>query len=222
MSRLVRSLVATALVAVPLIVAELRPGLVRIELIVIATIVAWVVDYFYILAPDERFAFARGPTLNMVFKSNFRRQIKDLPEGQRLAFRVNVMEPGWNWARRHLRITYDFGMMESDPDFGLTWPKGHGLCWEVFNSGRAGWYDRREHSPDRFMLTNVHRDATKDIVAVLCLPIHRTKDRRRCGVLNIDALSEEAADFLKEQKRKFQANENRELLDLVKFVSLYV
>lgn len=205
-----------------MVVAELHPGFVRIELIVIATLVAWVVDYFYILAPDERFEYAREPTLNMILKSAFRRQIKAVPEGQRLAIRVNVMEPCLILGRRHLRITYDFGMMESDPDFGLDWPKGHGLCWEVFKSGRAGWYDRREHSPDRFMLTNVHKDATKDVVAVLCLPIHRSKNRKRCGVLNIDALSEEAADFLKEQKRKYQTNENRELLDLVKSVSLYV
>jgi hypothetical protein len=222
MSRLIRSLVAAALVAVPLVVAELRPGIVRIEVILGVTIIAWAVDYFLILAPDERFARARSPSLNMVFKSNFRRQIKNLPSGLRLPFRVNVMEPCWIWGRRHLRITYDFEMRESDPDFGLNWPKGHGLCWEVFKNHRAGWYDRREHSPDRFMLTNVHRDATKDVVAVLCLPIHRKSNRRCCGVLNIDALSDEAADFLKEQKQKFVSNENRELLDVVRLVSLYV
>jgi hypothetical protein len=222
MSRFFRSLIATALVLVPLIVAELRPGLVRWELIAIATLVAWGVDYFYILKPDERFLLARTPTLNMVFKSNFRRQIKALSEGQRLAFRVNVMSPCWIFGRRHLGITFDFGMEQSDADYGLTWPNGHGLCWDVFTSGKAGWFDRREHSLDRFRLTDVHKEATKDVVAVLCLPIHRKQDRRRCGVLNIDALSDEAADFLKEEKRKFQTNENRKPLDLVNCVSLYV
>jgi hypothetical protein len=222
MSRLIRSLIATALVLGPLIVAEVHPGLVRWELIAIATLVAWVVDYFYILAPDERFLLARAPTLNMVLKSNFRRQIKSLPDGQRLAFRVNVMEPCWVIFKRHLRITYSFGMEQTDADYGLSWPKGHGLCWDVYGSGQAGWFDRREHSSDRFRLTDVHKEATKDIIAVLCLPIHKRNDRRRCGVLNIDALSDEAADFLKEQKTKFRANSNRELLDLVSSVSLYV
>jgi hypothetical protein len=111
-------------------------------------------------------------------------------------------------------------MERTDSDYGLPWTKGRGLCWKVYQTGKVGWFDRDLDDPAQFGLRDRERQATQHVLAVLSLPIrsaHRPLHPKPTAVLNIDALSAEAVQALREGKEALEAHNNQALVDLVAF-----
>ena len=182
---------------------------------------AFLCNWFFVFAPDRRFEAVRRPTLDAQFKRMFKTQLNKLKVDERLPFRINVMQPRRGLRRRRLEIVYSFGLETSDPDYAITLLQGQGLCWQVFTTGMAGWFDRREHNPAHFGLSAADLQKTGQVWAILSLPIRRTGRHAAVAVLNFDALSEPAADQLKRWKEEMETHQNLELVVLADFIGLY-
>jgi hypothetical protein len=224
MPRILKTVISTLLILLPLLIREMVDPLWRWPAIGGFALFVFVYNLWQ-FGPDRRFEKIREPTLNAQLNTKFREAREKLRPGQRLPFRVNVMQPGWTWyIWPRLKIVYAYGMERADPDYGLPWTKGRGLCWKVYQTGKVGWFDRGVDDPAQFGLKDRERQATQHVLAILSLPIrsaHRPLHPKPTAVLNIDALSAEAAQALREEKEALEAHNNQALVDLVAFVGLY-
>ena len=105
-------------------------------------------------------------------------------------------------------MTYMYGMDQSDPDYGLEWRWNTGLCWRVFDSGQPQFL-KSPNQNKSYKMSKRNRLATHKVKAIMALPIrsaHKEDDRlhhRPDAVLNIDAISDEAAKDLADQWADF-------------------
>ena len=195
MSRVLKAVVSTLLILLPLLIREMLDPLWRWQAIGGFVLVVFIYNLWQ-FGPDRRFERIREPTLKAQFNTKFKGAREKHRPGQRLPFRVNVMQRGWTWyAWPRLKIVYAYGMERTDPDYGLLWTKARGLCWQVYQTGKVEWFDQDIHDPTQFGLKDHEMQATQHVLAVLSLPIrsaHRPMPYRPTAVLNVDALSSEA------------------------------
>lgn len=182
-----------------------------------AVVVAGV--HLWRLKPDRRFHRVRNPTLDNIFDAQFAKARKRVPPGKRLPFRATVMQSRGFPCFKKLKIIYSYEMKTADHDFAMSWPRGHGQAWEVFENGKFGWFDYND-KPNQFMLTPEEKEKTSHLFGVLSLPM-KTQGPNPIGVLNLDALSRPAADGLRRMKEALQNSSDKAMVDLADAVSLY-
>ena len=178
----------------------------------------------YELKPDLRFLKVREPVLKESFDAFFKEASDKLKEGQRLPFRANIMvKKGW-WFWQKLEIAHAYEMKSTDADYGICWPRQHGLCWQVFDKGQGQWFSKEEEESSKYGMTLQEQAKTDHVFAVLSLPVrssHRNMHNRVDAVLNIDAITPEAAKDLQEIKTDWEQNQAIVVVDLVDLLRLY-
>jgi len=196
----------------------------------LVTLIAYVgsiyVGCIYVLTPDPRAAQIRDTNLDATFAistSAFGAQGTDNP------FRMFVFIPrGILWWRK-LIPAYSCNAKPSQADFGISWPKGHGLVWKVYDSGQALWCHRDDNEWQvGCQLTDKEMRATKHVYGVFAIPLRQAVqseqdalNSRVIAVLSFDATTPEAAVILKAQFDDFSRNQNHQLLDRASLVSIY-
>lgn len=228
-SRFLGSLLASAVALIGLWLGDLKdPKHHLIALLAYPTII-FLLEYYWLLKPDERFDTAKPPTLDFLFTNKFQAFLNKLGATERLGFRVVVLKRvltvnrlcQWPPHISELRIVYGYNLLNSDPDYGLRFKNGQGLCGKVLETGKIGWFDRSEHTDEQFDLNKDQKSATSHLFAILSLPLRRDNTRRAHAVLCIDALTESAADSLRGWKNELHAQRNQQLVDLVAVVRMY-
>jgi hypothetical protein len=221
MARFVKALASTSLVVVPMLIGEMTSSSWKWHALAGFALVVLLISWWFVFAPDVRFERVRKPTLDAALDQFFRTLKNKLNVHDRFQIRVNVMQPGGLVFRKELRIVYSYNMERSDADYGIAWPKGKGLCWRVFQTGCFGWLDKRMLDPTEFGLEDPEVEKTRHLWAILSLPIRRANRGKPVAVLNIDAISEEAADVLLKHQQSLLEHHNQPLIDLMNFVTLY-
>lgn len=231
MKRISKALFASFVALTPFLVREIVTSPGWRWLWVGVFVVAVFAFHFWQFGPDKRFERVKEPSLALLWEKLFREAQEKVGPLERLPLRANVMQKRHDWCgRSRLEIVYAYNMRATDPDFGISWQKGRGLCWEVFTKGVAGWYDKKVHSPDSMGLYPEEVEATRHVHAVLSLPVRKPVDqsserwryrRSPIAVLNIDALSEEAAQDLERARQNLVNRTESVLVDAVDLVSVY-
>jgi len=174
--------------------------------------------------PDERFLTLRPVAVELAVKE----ALKDIEKkGHRL--RANVYERRGIWPFTELVPLVSCNTHTPDPDHGKRWPRGRGLCWKVYRTGKFGICHKGVDDPKDFGMRDADIQSTEHVEAVLCLPLRRkirhSKDapvsERVVGVLAYDALTPQGAKILQAQHDALRGSGNQPLLDLVDRVSLY-
>lgn len=178
--------------------------------------------------PDKRIDKIRKVNVDELFDGFFKNAAKTVRKGQRLPFRVNIMVKRRNlFLQRQLRMVYCYGFARTDPDWGLRWPYGCGLCWDVMRSSKPGWWSRSDDNNEIYRVPALVQQALDKVHAVISIPIRsqhvsdNQPDRKVHAVLNIDALSETAASDLEVEWQNLQADNNKKLVDLAMALALY-
>jgi hypothetical protein len=218
---------ATALTVVPVLIKQYSPPDAS-NIFLILYVVAVFLGSLKLFQPDRRFLLVRNPTLDAAFEKIFQQARNQLTNGERLPFRVHVMQPRGFGRWKKLVVVYSFGSAPTDPDHGKTWSSGCGLCWRVYSTGKLAWYRKGEHSIAEYGIKNADAEATDHVKAVLCLPIRKPArvypekvSAKVVGVLAFDALTDDGANGLAEFLKGFTTNNNGGILDTVEYVSLY-
>lgn len=183
------------------------------------------------LKPDRRINKIRQADLDSRFQSLFENARNVLGSGKRLPFRVNLMVPQRAWFRIFrpvLKMVYSYEMKRTDPDYGIAWRKGHGLCWVVYKTGRAAFAPTCDPQGTTYNLTPKEKAATAHVKAVLSLPVRtqhlkqgRSLTPKVAAVLNVDAISDSAAQELEGYWRRIESHENHPLVELADYAGLY-
>lgn len=205
----VKGFVAAAAVLGGFVARELTTGYpLVVRYVVYAAAVAIVfVHNIWDLKPDTRIEKIRDTDLDAALKTAFAGPLAGLGASQRQPLRANLVRRGRTWyGRPVLKQTYTLWWLEDyDADFGMAWPKGHGLCWHVYRTGIVDFTRTGEAATEKYRLSEDEARKTEKVSAVLCLPVRsahakpgRWKNRKVDAVLNIDAVTDQAADKLEE------------------------
>ena len=182
------------------------------------------------LQPDRRISKIRNVDLDTALKAMFAAAYTGLKEGERLPFRANLMMPGFTWyGRAVLRMVYAFEMLPAvDPDYGMEWPRGHGLCWNVYRTGRWAIAGPADQDAKLYRMSRREVELTRHIRAVLSMPIvsaHRKENaplrRKVVAVLNIDALTDQAAQQLHSYSTEMDTNHEHPLYKLAAYAGFF-
>jgi hypothetical protein len=178
--------------------------------------------------PDKRIDKIRKANLDEKLDGIFADAIARVAEKQRLPFRVNIMVFRVRFGCWPvLAMVYNYGMKPSDADYGLSWRYGTGLCWHVRRTGRAAYWDRNVTTDGSVRTTKSQLEKTSHVQAVISLPVRSAHGKdgeplaKVRAVLNVDALSAEAARQLQDYWQEIAAGNNHPLLDLADYAGLY-
>ena len=163
--RFAKSTFATLVVIVPVLISEyaMNSGLWnKVHVISIFSLFIFISSWF-VFKPDMRFLNIRIPTLNSTLDKKFEGIRAGLRPGERLPFRVNVMRPQGLGPWKKMVMIYAYGMRPTDPDYDMILAGGRGLCWEVLNRRKVGWYDSECHDPAEFGLNAEEIAATRHV-----------------------------------------------------------
>jgi len=219
----------TFLMAVPLLleIYEFRYRVATITCFFLAAFFFyWLVEF----KPDVRFSTVRAPTLDAWFRHGFD-SLKSNFQDKRFPIRVHIFkergilprphifnrwEDGW-WNRlpvwHRLQEVYRYNVEKTDPDCGMVWFPKTGSCWKCLQNGKIDFFDTRSQDVSSYGLTDRERQATAEVKAILCLPIRTVRSNigvityrnRPDAVLSIDAMNDQAADFLYGASEDYQA-----------------
>jgi hypothetical protein len=234
MTRLLKAAAWTAVVAGPLLLHAILPrGLVAPAVIAYLLIVLWV-SYTSLFGDEPHRPTIRDAELDALFDGVFSDYEADL---SRFPFRAHIFRRRGMTPLEKLEMIYSYRTHSTDPDRGIRFYRyfgrpGEGLVWQTCEHGDVRYF-RRDDVPDAkaaFHLSGQHDSATRDVVAVLALPLRQLVSNGRAtaeadgpiGVLCFDALTPEAADSLQQLFEQFQAGSAPELAELADRASLYV
>lgn len=236
MNNLFKASLVTLLTIAPLVAREYWGSNLGPAGIGLIAVLAFVGYWKWVFKPDNRFEAVRTPGLDTLFAQAFSEFA--VRGGGRFPLRVNVYQcrgccfapwlcrrlPALCW----LHVAYNWSGRPSDADFGKVWRSDRGLCGKVYQTGRVGWYRRDEHGTEEYRLDASDLEQTRHVQAVLCIPLRRARpkpnshlDPRLVGVLAIDALTTEGADFLEGLYDQIESQADSDLLDKAEVVSLY-
>ncbi|RIK84396.1 MAG: hypothetical protein DCC68_01580 [Planctomycetota bacterium] len=226
--RLGQAGLATTLTMVPVLIRQYAGAWTLLALIAYGAAVFG--GAFWKLRPEKRLAAIREASLNAAFHETFQKDFRG-GKKQPSPFRVHVFTPSGYWWWRKLVVAYSFNSHPSHADHKMSWPRNHGVIWDVFKSGRANCCFRTEEKWNEYGLTNAERQATKHVFGIFAIPIRGPTDngdgqaKRNQGkvsaVVSFDALTPEAANVLQELYVDFSQNRSKPLLDRMAYVSLY-
>src|SRR6202041_2578486 len=115
----------------------------------------------------------------------------------------------WNWWQRHFFQYYQYGMA-GHPDANLHFPVSKGFSGKAFEkkTHEVNFVDFRGMSPEEIKklcdFSQKEYELTADLKAIVCVPLFRevktffrgNPQTKFYGVLNVDTLDNEGADFL--------------------------
>ena len=233
MARFLKAVAWTAVAAGPLVLYLFLPrGLAALAVIVYLLGVLGI-GYALLFRDDAHRPTIRDAELDALFDGVFSDYEADL---SRFPFRAHIFRRRGMLPVEKLEMIYSYRTHSTDPDRGIRFYRyfgrpGEGLVWQTCEHGDVRFF-RRDDVPDAkaaFHLTGQHDSATRDVVAVLALPLRQlvgngdaAAKNGPIGVLCFDALTPDAADSLQQLFEQFQAGKHPELAELADRASLYV
>ena len=130
--------------------------------------------------------------------------------------------------RRKLCVAYAYNSNPAHADHGRSWPRGHGLVWKSFSSGVPEFSIQGDENWRSCGLDEAENKVTSHVHAVFTIPLRRPAESEKekvsskvTAVLSFDALTQQAAQTLKQQYEQFLENKNKKLLQRAAWISLY-
>ena len=225
-----KAFIASSVLAVGFLAREVTSGWWRL-LVYAAAIAIVFAQNLWDVKPDRRVDKILKVQADLIFTSFFKSAKERVNAGERLPFRANIMVSRltlWPLPWRRLEMVYTYATEPSDDDYAMSWPWPYGMCWAVLRSGRPSLFLKKAGPAGTYRITKAQAAATDVIHGLISLPIRsrhadsRGPRRRAVAVLNVDALSPDAAADLQEQFKKLkQVKEQSKLVDLVNAFGLY-
>jgi hypothetical protein len=187
-----------------------------------------------VVFPDESHQrILRDAELDALFDNVFSDYEADL---SRFPFRAHIFRRSGMFPIEKLEMIYSYRTHATDPDRNIRFFRyfgkpGEGLVWQTCENDDVRFF-RRDEIPDAkeaFHLRGSQASATREVVAVLTLPLRQlvAKGESRAangpvGVLSFDALSSEGADSLQDLFNQFHQGNHPELAELADRAGLYI
>jgi hypothetical protein len=180
-------------------------------------------------AHEHDLATLRNAELDALFDVVFSDYEADL---SRFPFRAHVFHRSGTTEVEKLEMIYSYRTHSTDPDRAISFYRyqggeGEGLVWQCCQNDDVRFF-RRDDIADTaaaFHLRGEQDSATRDVIAVLALPLRpmtESNNEQPIGVLAFDALSSDAADSLEELFNHFSTGQQHDLVELTERVSLYI
>jgi hypothetical protein len=232
MSRIWKATLLTLAVAIPLLIAHFRPGITLPAVVVFLLVFFWV--SWTVVFPDEtHHRMLRDAELDTLFDNVFSDYEADL---SRFPFRAHIFRRSGMFPIEKLEMIYSYRTHATDPDRNIRFFRyfgkpGEGLVWQTCEQGDVRFFRRDDVADPKaaFHLRGSQASATREVVAVLTLPLRQIVAKgeagdanEQIGVLSFDALSGEAADSLQDLFNLFHQGEHPELAELADRASLYI
>jgi hypothetical protein len=233
MTRLSKAVAWTAVAAGPLVLYLILPRALAIPAVVgyLAGLLA--ASYVILFRDEAHRPTIRDAELDALFDGVFSDYEADL---ERFPFRAHIFRRCGMAPLEKLEMIYSYRTHSTDPDRNIRFHRyfgrpGEGLVWQTCENGDVRYF-RRDDVQDAkaaFHLSGQHDSATRDVAAVLALPLRQlteasngANNNRPIGVLCFDALTPDAADSLQQLFEDFQSGQRPELAELADRASLYV
>lgn len=233
MTRLSKAAAWTAAAAVPLLLVYLLPAGIATPLVVCSLIAFFAISYVLVFRDELHGRMLRDAELDALFDKVFSDYEADL---SRFPFRAHIFRRRGVFPVEKLEMIYSYRTHATDPDrdirfFRYFGRSGEGLVWQTCENSDVRFFRRDDVADTKaaFHLRGSQDSATREVVAVLTLPLRQVINRTQAastngpiGVLSFDALSTEAADSLQELFNQFHQGEHPELAELADRTSLYI
>jgi hypothetical protein len=232
MTRLLKAVASTAAAAAPLAFAFLLPSGLVMPAVSLYLIAFCALSWALVFRDESHERILRGAELDALFDNVFSDYEADL---SRFPFRAHIFRRSGMFPVEKLEMIYSYRTHATDPDRNIRFHRyfgrpGEGLVWQTCENGDIRFFRRDDvaDAKSAFHLRNSQDSATREVFAILTIPLRRlvTGDRlgskNAIGALSFDALSSEAADSLQELFEQFQQGKHPELAELADRASLYV
>jgi hypothetical protein len=233
MTRLLKAVAWTAVAIGPLVLYFVLPSGLAAPAVIAYLLGVLGLSYTLVFRDETPRPTIRDAELDAIFDNVFSDYEADL---ERFPFRAHIFRRRGMMPVEKLEMIYSYRTHSTDPDRGIRFHRyfgrpGEGLVWQTCQHGDVRYFRREEVQDAKaaFHLSGQHDSATRDVVAVLALPLrylvgknHLAASDQPIGVLCFDALTPDAADSLQELFNDFQSGKRPELAELADRASLYV
>jgi hypothetical protein len=233
MTRLSKAAAWSAVAVGPLLLYFALPRSIAAATVIVYLLAVFAISYALVFRDEAHRPTIRDAELDALFDGVFSDYEADL---ERFPFRAHIFRRRGMIPIEKLEMIYSYRTHSTDPDRGIRFHRyfgrpGEGLVWQTCENGDVRYFRRDEVADAKaeFRLSGQHDSATRDVVAVLALPLRQlvtangtAGSDKPIGVLCFDALTPDAADSLQQLFDKFKSGQHTELAELADRASLYV